>query len=252
MIKNREDLSRLIVVDNGSTDGTREYLNSIPIGKIILNKSNLGCGVAWNQGAMELQSEWTIIMNNDVVVSNGWIDKLIGSAIKNNLKVVSPALIEGSLDYDFELVTLKAKNKMNNYVRFDAWHAVCLAVHNSVWSEVGYFRATPALLGYEDALFFSELKNKGVQTAITSSSWLHHFGSVTQSRMKREQGLRAKDGLGNRHNSKLLNQSWFLRKYNKVKNKRQEKKVIKHEVNSFGVSVHGTCVDGKIRWRSMF
>ena len=252
MIENKEDLSRLIVVDNGSTDGTQEYLETLPIGKFILNKSNLGCGVAWNQGAMELQSEWTIIMNNDIVVSNGWIDGLIDSAIRNKLKVISPALIEGSLDYDFELAALEAKNRMSDYVRFDAKHAVCLAVHNSVWDEVGYFRATPALLGFEDTLFFNELKNKGIKTAITGSSWLHHYGSVTQSAMKREQGLKDKDSLANRYNSNLLKQNWFLRKYSKIHKKQQERKALKHEISSFGVSVHGTRKDGKIEWFSMF
>jgi len=52
MIKNGDDLSRLAIVDNGSTDGTQEYLQSLPLGGLILNKSNLGCGVAWNQGTM--------------------------------------------------------------------------------------------------------------------------------------------------------------------------------------------------------
>ncbi|HIC40122.1 MAG TPA: glycosyltransferase [Piscirickettsiaceae bacterium] len=52
MIKNGDDLSRLAIVDNGSTDGTQEYLQSLPLGDLILNKSNLGCGVAWNQGTM--------------------------------------------------------------------------------------------------------------------------------------------------------------------------------------------------------
>ncbi len=68
MVKNGTPLDRLVAVDNGSTDSTREYLASLPLGGRIFNKANLGCGVAWNQGALFHQAEWTIIMNNDVFV----------------------------------------------------------------------------------------------------------------------------------------------------------------------------------------
>ena len=67
MIQNGEDLGRVIAVDNGSTDGTQEYLKSLPLGKVILNKQNLGVGVALNQGVLEFQTEWTIVMDNDLV-----------------------------------------------------------------------------------------------------------------------------------------------------------------------------------------
>ena len=51
-------LERLVVVDNASGDETLAYLRGLPLGKVIHNRDNLGCGVAWNQGALELQSEW--------------------------------------------------------------------------------------------------------------------------------------------------------------------------------------------------
>ena len=95
-------MSRVIVVDNGSHDGTQNYLKTQPFGEVIFNKSNLGCGTAWNQGALAQQAEWTIIMNNDVVVTEDWAERLIESARELDVKVVSPAMIEGPLDYDFQ------------------------------------------------------------------------------------------------------------------------------------------------------
>ena len=248
MIKNGDDLSRLAIVDNGSTDGTQEYLQSLPLGDLILNKSNLGCGVAWNQGTMALQSEWTIIMNNDVIVSSGWIENLINSAQRNNIKVISPSLIEGELDYDFDSFVADATSKLNGYIRTNDKHAVCLAVHKSVWDEIGYFQAVPKLLGYEDTIFFNELDKANIATATTSSSWLHHYGSITQSAMKKERGLLDKEGLAYRYNSSLLKQNWFKRKINKIVKKRQQRQWIKYEVGEFGLSLHGIRNNHQFEW----
>ena len=80
---------------------------TLPLGGRTFNQRNLGCSAAWNQGALALQSEWSIIMNNDVLVSHHWIESLIQTAERLNLKVISPALIEGSLDYDFDFFSAK-------------------------------------------------------------------------------------------------------------------------------------------------
>ena len=249
MVKHGLDLSRLVVVDNGSSDDTRSYLKTLPLGGLILNRANLGCGVAWNQGALALQAEWTIIMNNDVIVSKHWIESLIETAEKNNLKVISPSLIEGELDYNFEDFSIKANLKMQNALRLGARHAVCLAVHQSVWLDVGYFQPIPKLLGYEDTMFFNELTKANIATGITGACWLHHFGSITQSAMKQERGLSQKDNLGYRYNYRLLKQSWLTRKLNKIKTKAQLKAWRDEELTQFGVTMHGTRVRGQFVWQ---
>ncbi|MDG1225094.1 MAG: glycosyltransferase, partial [Burkholderiales bacterium] len=53
LVEAETPMDRVVVVDNGSHDGTRDYLADESFGKVILNKANLGCGVAWNQGALE-------------------------------------------------------------------------------------------------------------------------------------------------------------------------------------------------------
>ena len=248
MIKHGTPLDRLIVVDNGSKDSTREYLQTLPLGGRIFNTQNLGCGVAWNQGALALQSEWSIIMNNDVLVSPHWIESLIGTAEQQGLKVISPALIEGQLDYDFDQFSVDASRKMKDVHRIGARHAVCLAIHESVWMEVGYFQPIPKLLGYEDTMFFHELKKSNIQTAMTGASWLHHYGSITQTAMKQERGLKQKDGLGYRYNYKLLHQSWLQRKLAKAQKKSQEQSWRNQEVSQYGISIYGLRENGNFRW----
>ncbi len=249
MIKHGVDLNRLVVVDNGSTDDTRSYLETLSLGGCIFNKDNLGCGVAWNQGALALQSEWTIVMNNDVLVSHGWIENMINAAVQNGLKIISPALIEGPLDYNFDTFAVESSAKMKNALRVGHRHAVCLAVHKSVWLEIGYFQPIPKLLGYEDSMFFHEADKVGIPSGMTGAAWLHHYGSVTLSEMKQERGLSEKDGLGYRYNYRLLQQSWMERKFKKIRRIRQQKLWCEQELAQYGMSMHGIREKGSFTWR---
>ena len=248
MVTHGLDLSRLVVVDNASTDDTRHYLETLALGGRIFNRTNLGCGVAWNQGALALQAEWTIIMNNDVIVSAHWIENLIETAEKNNLKVISPALVEGVMDYDFDEFSNQAQLKMQGAMRLGGQHAVCLAVHQSVWLDVGYFQAIPKLLGFEDTMFFKELVKANIASGMTGAAWLHHFGSITQSAMKQERGLSQKDGLAYRYNYRLLKQGWLTRKWNKIKKNKQLKTWFDAELKAYDMTMHGTRVNANFVW----
>jgi GT2 family glycosyltransferase len=248
MVKHGTPLDRLIAVDNGSSDSTRAYLESLPLGGKIFNHANYGCGVAWNQGILALQTEWTIVMNNDVLVSPFWIENLIGAAEKIGAKIISPALIEGKLDYDFDTFGQEASQKMQNTHRIGARHAVCLAVHSSVWMDIGFFQPVPSLLGYEDTLFFNQAKKARIKMAMTGASWLHHYGSITQTAMKLERGLKEKDDLAYRYNYKLLNQSWLERKLTKVARKKQEKIWSNSEIQEHGISMHGIRENNAFKW----
>lgn len=248
MLEQGMDLQRLVVVDNGSTDETRSYLKTLPLGGRIFNHDNLGCGVAWNQGALALQTEWTVIMNNDVLVSHKWIESLIETAERHDVKMISPALIEGKLDYDFNAFAGHASARMKDVLRVGRCHAVCMAVHESVWMEIGYFQPVPKLLGFEDTMFFHEAEKAGIKMGVTGSSWLHHYGSITQTAMKQERGLSAKDGLANRYNYRLLQQSWLERKLKKIKRNKQQKTWRDEELARYGMSLHGLRENGQFVW----
>src|SRR5215469_10072178 len=74
----------LIVIDNGSADGTADYLAGVqdtarvPV-TIISNSTNLGFPAAINQGLREARGEYLVLLNNDVV-RDGWLDQLVALA----------------------------------------------------------------------------------------------------------------------------------------------------------------------------
>jgi glycosyltransferase involved in cell wall biosynthesis len=89
----------LIVIDNGSTDGTGTYLASVqdvaPMPVIVVhNERNVGFPAAINQGLKAARGDYLVLMNNDAVVTNGWLDQLIALAempLKEDLTTEHPA-----------------------------------------------------------------------------------------------------------------------------------------------------------------
>lgn len=79
--KNTTTPYELVIVDNGSTDGTREYIadlsKEIDV-KYLRNDTNLGPIIAINQGIRAAKCEYICQMHNDVVIfERGWLDKMI-------------------------------------------------------------------------------------------------------------------------------------------------------------------------------
>ena len=249
LVESNTPLDRIVAVDNGSSDGTLEFLRTSKFGAVIANKTNLGCGVAWNQGALEHQAEWTIVMNNDVLVSRDWADRLITMAEDLDVSAISPAMIEGALDYDFRSFCETNQGRMHGVSRIGAKHAVCLAVKNSVWQDLGYFVAKPSLLGYEDTIFFNELERGGYRTAGTGAVWVHHFGSVTQDQLKKERGLASTDALGPRNNYKNLGLNWLERKLRRYSLSKMASSWRKAELDEFGMTLHGLRQNNEFIWK---
>ena len=241
--------NQIVAVDNGSTDDSPNYLTHNPhVGNVVLNKQNLSCGAAWNQGILAKQSEWTIVMNNDLVVSDQFAERLIDTAIANNLKMISPALIDGELDYDFAAFDAQASQTMGDALRLFSSHAVCMCIHWSVFMQIGFFRVNPNLLGFEDALFFHEIRKHGIRHGTTGRVWLHHFGSVTQEHMKLERGIPQKNVLVKVNDRQLLNQSWLERKLIRYHLKKAQRTWREQELRQYGMTLHGVRSNHEFNW----
>ena len=231
---------QIVAVDNASTDGTPEYLKQLGIGSAILNRQNLSCGAAWNQGILAQQSEWTIVMNNDIVVAPSFAERLIAFATANQLQLVSPARIDGKMDYDFTQFAEYSHQTTKSAIRWGSSNAICMCMHWSLFNKIGFFRANPTLLGFEDGLFYNEVRKHGVRHATTGSVWIHHFGSVTQEHMKMVLGKKSDDVLVKVNDRKLYDQSWLERKLYRWSLKRSHQTWRQQELSEYGITLHGT------------
>ncbi len=73
---------RLILIDNGSEEETRKYLASLSRnggwrGILIRNAENLGYIRAINQGLRVSTAPYVCLLNNDIVVTREWLEKMV-------------------------------------------------------------------------------------------------------------------------------------------------------------------------------
>jgi GT2 family glycosyltransferase/glycosyltransferase involved in cell wall biosynthesis len=67
----------IIFADDGSTDGTRDWLASLPPPcRFLLNEKNLGFAGTCNRGAAAAQGELIFFLNNDLVLLPGWLEPM--------------------------------------------------------------------------------------------------------------------------------------------------------------------------------
>jgi GT2 family glycosyltransferase len=77
----------IIVVDNGSTDGSAPWLQEhYPSVRVIANLENLGFPAAVNQGIRASDAPYVATLNNDVQVEPGWLAALV-KAIESDARV---------------------------------------------------------------------------------------------------------------------------------------------------------------------
>src|SRR5437764_11866379 len=73
--------TELILVDNGSTDGSREFLVSwakrLPNAQTLLLPHNTGFCKANNLGFAKARGEWIALFNTDAVAEPNWLAELV-------------------------------------------------------------------------------------------------------------------------------------------------------------------------------
>ena len=70
-LKSLKDSYEIIVVDNGSTDGSPQMVQKeFPKVRLIKNQKNLGFGAGNNQGMREAQGKYILLLNSDTIVKN--------------------------------------------------------------------------------------------------------------------------------------------------------------------------------------
>ncbi|WP_051710429.1 glycosyltransferase family 2 protein [Andreprevotia chitinilytica] len=84
---------QLIIVDNGSTDGSAEFFESVGA-TVIRNGVNYSYPKSQNIGIAAAKHDWLAFLNNDIIVSPDWDERLIASMSQNGLLAATVCGIE--------------------------------------------------------------------------------------------------------------------------------------------------------------
>ena len=247
LLANGVDPTSLLIINNGSTDGTAEWLAAHPEIRSIANPVNLGCGGAWTQGALLSDRDWVVLLNNDIVCAHNFIQAQIDAAQRLGFGVVSPSLVEFDLDYDLAAFTPEFLGKMNGVVREGWFHGVCFSVRREVFQKIGFLDTDRLLFGREDAEFLARCQRNGIQTGTVGCALMHHFGSITQTAMKKEQGV-SKFG-DHRYFYSKIGLDWWGRQRAKLSRKAHTRRWSDDERKRFGMTLHMVHRNHRVEYR---
>ncbi len=182
----------VIVVDNGSTDGTLEYLRGLAEVHVIENGRNLGFPAAANLGMRLARGQQVLLLNNDVVVTRGWLGRLarglrsacdIGLAGPCANSVSGPQRVATSYGEDLRgLEKFAAQWAGENERRIvDAQRLVgfCLLIRRDVIDRIGLLDERFGVGNFEDDDYCLRAQAAGFRAVIVREAFVHHFGSAT-------------------------------------------------------------------------
>ncbi|MGK0469309.1 glycosyltransferase [Clostridium sp.] len=186
----KENTYEIVVVDNNSTDGTREWLKNQKDIVTVLNDENVGFPKGCNIGIGVSQKENDILfLNNDTVVTPRWLDNL-KACVYSDDKIGGVASITNScsnyqsisVPYD-DIKDMIPFAEANNISNPEKWEekvrlvAFCMLVKREVLNKIGIMdeRFTPG--NFEDDDLCMRIIESGYKMMLCNDSFIHHFGS---------------------------------------------------------------------------
>ncbi len=171
----------LLLIDNGSTDGTTKYFDSLQDKKFVtslLIEKNIGVSPAWNQAlylGFEVQKvKSVIILNNDTLLLPGTLDRLIYDL---TLPGVALASARDVSDRSASEADFFALNNNGNAFYKETPCFSCFGVNKLCYDEIGLFDEEFAPAYFEDNDYHYRIKLAGLQATCNYSNFFFHYGS---------------------------------------------------------------------------
>lgn len=184
---------QVVVVDNGSRDGTRARLAAHSWLDVITNEQNVGFARACNQGAASARRPILVFLNSDTIVPPGWLDELLAAFDDESVAAAGPrsdnvsgrqavmAVPDPWEDADAFLRFATAWREAHVGQRSEARRLIgfCLAVRTSTFRALDGFDERFETGGFEDDDLCRRILQGGHKLLIAHGSFVHHHGHAS-------------------------------------------------------------------------
>jgi GT2 family glycosyltransferase/tetratricopeptide (TPR) repeat protein len=189
----------LVLVDNGSDDGTGAYLDEIKarLGAarvvVIRNETNQGFAVGCNQALAKARGQYLVLLNNDTIVTDRWLEGLVALSLHDwpRTGLVGPVTSyarppqEIPVDYQSpeQLDAFAAQRKRRfagQALAVERLTGFCLLIRRDVLEAIGGRLDEQFGVGFfEDDDLCVRALEAGFHLAVALDVFIHHYGSRT-------------------------------------------------------------------------
>ena len=206
--------AKLVWVDNGSIDGTQEWLESIDIDHLILNEKNLGACNARNIAAQETQTDTICFIDNDIRITQvGWTKRLLRVLNSNKgIGAVAPACNLIHDDTRTKAFRQKVPDEYSRLAAYDKRDGSVFHHEEDVSQYIRYYLSIPRSrsfpgnlvlegggttthrdvfldimypkdyrISHSGAYLHKGMVDKGLETRVVPSVFLFHYGHATRN-----------------------------------------------------------------------
>lgn len=192
----------LIIVDNCSTDGTVDYLRDLEKQKynnvqFIYNEENAGFAGGNNLGIKAATGKYILLLNNDTVVSRGWVTGMV-KHLENNLNYGMCNPVTNSIGNESKIrVNYSSREEMeefayeyisshmnDEYKDVDRLPLFATLICKSVVDQVGMLDESYKIGMFEDDDYTQAVKCAGYDIVIVEDSFVHHINNASFKKLE--------------------------------------------------------------------
>lgn len=183
----------VIIVDNGSGPETVAWLETLgERARIIFNAENRGFAGGNNQAFAAARGEYVVMLNNDVIVTEGWLEGLLhafdripglGVSAPRSNKIAGDQIVVDASYADIAQMHVYANGRRERYrdqgYMTDRAIGLCLCIDRRVIGEIGGIDERFGVGNFEDDDFCMRVRAAGYRIFVCDDVFIHHFGSQT-------------------------------------------------------------------------